>query len=426
MRSQFGFSGHGGRAGRLFRPLGTLAVLAVLASTAAMRPLPALAQMTFVVAGHVGGSPAAPGGAMLDVGTEVRDGAWGLRVGVGTDAGGDLLGPLASNTGVGSAWISDLDVGLNLADVPYAGDLLGEADPTVFLGAGGAGGSSTDAESGARERSFVPTWSLGARGGYPITRWLGLEVEARRRAALGDDGEDDPARLGWEYRAGLALRFGGLAARPLPAAPTRLPEQPARRAASAPRLVPAAEVVTAEPESEVDAAALVAARTLSAAAELVGSPYRWGGSTPAGFDCSGFIQFVFRRQGIELPRVSRDQARAGRAMPTSLENLAPGDLLFFAQGGPTIDHVAMYAGDGRIVHSSRSGYGVRYDELSGARGRYYARHLVAVRRVIDGTTIVSADDLLSGDDVPAIAENPAEEALEAEQADAAPPPESGR
>lgn len=134
----------------------------------------------------------------------------------------------------------------------------------------------------------------------------------------------------------------------------------------------------------VGAAALAAERTVQTAGRYVGTRYRWGGASPGeGFDCSGFVRFVFAQQGIELPRVSRAQARAGRALPARFDDLQPGDLLFFAQRGPGIDHVAIYAGDGRIVHASRSGRGVRYDELTGDRGRWYARRLVAVRRVIE-------------------------------------------
>jgi hypothetical protein len=131
------------------------------------------------------------------------------------------------------------------------------------------------------------------------------------------------------------------------------------------------------------------------------------------------VRYVFGRQGIALPRISRDQARAGRAMPTSLDGLEPGDLLFFAQRSATVDHVAIYAGDGRIVHASRSGYGVRYDELTGDRGRWYAQRLVAVRRVIDDGVLVS------GEGASAEPDNAVGEEMENEAGDGdAPPPQT--
>ena len=140
-----------------------------------------------------------------------------------------------------------------------------------------------------------------------------------------------------------------------------------------------------------DAAEVLAERTVEVAGRYVGTRYRWGGAAPRqGFDCSGFVRFVFAEQGIELPRTARQQARAGRSVPARLDDLRPGDLLFFAQRGPGVDHVAIYAGDGRIVHASRRGYGVRYDDLTGARGDWYARRLVSVRRVIEPAEPVPA------------------------------------
>ncbi|HEX6587554.1 MAG TPA: NlpC/P60 family protein, partial [Longimicrobiales bacterium] len=91
----------------------------------------------------------------------------------------------------------------------------------------------------------------------------------------------------------------------------------------------------------------------------------------------------YGRHGISLPRVSRDQAHAGRALPTSLAGIARGDLLFFAGDGRTVSHVGIYAGDGMMLHSSSSGRGVRYDDLRGSRGGWYVNHLVGVRRVIE-------------------------------------------
>ena len=121
--------------------------------------------------------------------------------------------------------------------------------------------------------------------------------------------------------------------------------------------------------------------TVNDAAHYVGVPYVWGGSTPNGFDCSGFVQYVYRRHGVPLPRTSRQQAHAGQGVTARLGNLQMGDLMFFRGSKGVIQHVAFYAGNDRILHSSSSGNGVRFDDLWSKRGAYYRSHLVAVRRV---------------------------------------------
>jgi hypothetical protein len=123
-------------------------------------------------------------------------------------------------------------------------------------------------------------------------------------------------------------------------------------------------------------------RVLARADDYLGVPYKWGGTSPrTGFDCSGYVQYVYRREGVELPRTSRQQAVAGTRRPTRWDAASPGDLVMFANPGEKISHVAFYAGNGRIIHSSSSGGGVRYDDLSSRRGQWYRQRLVAVRRV---------------------------------------------
>lgn len=136
-------------------------------------------------------------------------------------------------------------------------------------------------------------------------------------------------------------------------------------------------------------AGATASSVLATADDYVGTKYVWGGSTPNGFDCSGFVQYVFRRHGIELPRTSRQQAKVGRSVATSLSALRVGDLMFFATDGQRIDHIAIYAGNDEIIHSSSSGGGVGYDNLTSKRGSWFADHHVATRRVIeDGESLV--------------------------------------
>jgi cell wall-associated NlpC family hydrolase len=124
------------------------------------------------------------------------------------------------------------------------------------------------------------------------------------------------------------------------------------------------------------------ARVIPTAERYLGTPYRWGGTSPVtGFDCSGFVQYVFARNAVNLPRTSRQQAKVGAAMPRSFRRLAPGDLVMFAERGEPISHVAIYAGRNRIIHATSSGGAVRYDDLDTRRGQWFVEHMVAARRV---------------------------------------------
>lgn len=109
------------------------------------------------------------------------------------------------------------------------------------------------------------------------------------------------------------------------------------------------------------------------AKQFVGNPYVWGGtSLTNGADCSGFVQSVFKKFGVSLPRSSRQQVGVGTKI--SLADARPGDLIFYAKGG-TINHVALYIGDGQVVHASSPKTGIR---ISNATYRTPA----AVKRVL--------------------------------------------
>lgn len=87
------------------------------------------------------------------------------------------------------------------------------------------------------------------------------------------------------------------------------------------------------------------------AKSFVGTPYVYGGSTPKGFDCSGFVQYVFKNVGINLPRTANEQATAGEYV--SYNNLQPGDLVFFKTlGSSVINHSGIYIGNGEFIQSS--------------------------------------------------------------------------
>ncbi len=93
----------------------------------------------------------------------------------------------------------------------------------------------------------------------------------------------------------------------------------------------------------------------------VGAPYVYGGTTPSGFDCSGFTSYVFRTAlGIELPRTAGSQA--GLGYEVAMDSLEPGDLLFWGRGSG-IYHVGIYVGDGSYVHAAGSGKGVRVQTM---------------------------------------------------------------
>ena len=107
------------------------------------------------------------------------------------------------------------------------------------------------------------------------------------------------------------------------------------------------------------------------ARQAVGSPYRWGGSSRRGFDCSGLVMWAYAKLGVALPHQAASQANLGRRVPR--RNLLPGDLVFFRGYG----HVGMYIGRGRMVHAPQSGERVRVERLAGN----YGRRLVEARRI---------------------------------------------
>ncbi len=82
---------------------------------------------------------------------------------------------------------------------------------------------------------------------------------------------------------------------------------------------------------------------------FLGIPYTWGGRSSYGYDCSGFVQMLFREMGLHIPRNSGDQAKCGLFIPVEREDLQPGDLLFF--GTKKITHVGIYLGNGQFIHS---------------------------------------------------------------------------
>jgi cell wall-associated NlpC family hydrolase len=119
-------------------------------------------------------------------------------------------------------------------------------------------------------------------------------------------------------------------------------------------------------------------RIAAAAESQLGAPYRFGGDSPRGFDCSGLVHYVFGQSGIIVPRTAREQQQAAEPVPA--DQLRPGDLVFFRIASERVDHVGIYIGGGAFVHAPRSGRPVR-SELLG--DDYYQRRYAGAGRLRD-------------------------------------------
>jgi cell wall-associated NlpC family hydrolase len=141
----------------------------------------------------------------------------------------------------------------------------------------------------------------------------------------------------------------------------------------APPAAPAPTVEAAPLPPNIETAGYAIA---SAALRLQGSPYRPGGTDPSGFDCSGLVKYVFGLYGVDVPRVVRDQYRTGRRV--SLDELEPGDLIFFATKTDNVSHVGIVIGGDRFVHAPNARGVVRVDSLVSG---YWGERVVGARRM---------------------------------------------
>lgn len=142
---------------------------------------------------------------------------------------------------------------------------------------------------------------------------------------------------------------------------------------------PAVDAVTPDPRTRPaappPAADTPVGRICALAESFLGVPYRWGGSTPRGFDCSGLVQYVYREAGVNLPRRSTDQSRTGRR--ADLDDLKPGDLIFFRIDRNVVSHVGISVGGGEFIHAPGTGKTVRRDSLE---SEWWRRRVMGVRR----------------------------------------------
>lgn len=132
-----------------------------------------------------------------------------------------------------------------------------------------------------------------------------------------------------------------------------------------------------EPDpSQAPAAGSIGEQIVAFAEQFLGTPYVWAGSSPSGFDCSGFVSYVFKNFGYTVNRTAASMYSNGVAVDKS--ELQIGDAMFFASSSESIGHVGIYIGDGEFIHSS-SGCG--YVTISGLDESYYSRMYVGARRI---------------------------------------------
>lgn len=116
---------------------------------------------------------------------------------------------------------------------------------------------------------------------------------------------------------------------------------------------------------------------LELAQRYLGTPYHYGGETPAeGFDCSGLVQYVFAQKGVALKRLANEQYLQGS--PVKSAELKAGDLVFFSTSGKVVDHVGIYAGSRLFIHAPRTGRNVSYDSMDSS---YFSSRYQGARRI---------------------------------------------
>jgi cell wall-associated NlpC family hydrolase len=238
-------------------------------------------------------------------------------------------------------------------------------------------------------------WNQGKYAGYPQRPQLQLEwfmdhavaVKAQRIAA--GKPVDDPQSYGeWiadverpaaEYRGRYQVRLGD--ARNLLDQASGRSRGPVRDGPAGVEQIADGATAGAGPRAM---AALVEAR------KHMGTPYRWGGSTPqTGFDCSGLVQWAYAKAGIRIPRTSEQQILAGNATAVDRSHLRPGDLVFFRNASGDVHHVGMSLGGDRFINAPHTGARVRINNL---KEPYFAREFAGGRRFDTSTPRPDAVD----------------------------------
>ncbi|NOT27430.1 MAG: C40 family peptidase [Acidobacteria bacterium] len=196
-----------------------------------------------------------------------------------------------------------------------------------------------------------------------------------------------PAVLLLAITSGACAAKGGVP-RPFPVATRSTQPAPA----GTETVTPATPPVPAEPPAAAESLPQPPGTELPRLGEVIrtalgflGTPYRNGGSDPSGFDCSGFVQFVFARHGTPLPREVRTQFQEGQKI--DLDEVEPGDLVFFETVTRGASHVGIAVGDGRFVHAPSSRGVVRVEPYTAS---YWSRRFVGARRLSNTLTLTES------------------------------------
>ncbi len=286
----------------------------------------------------------------------------GWRIGIGSP----LAGPVGSRlfvqhqaTLAGTGY-SDYGVGTDLT-------LFERGTPGIYL-VGGVGAGFRNLGPGTDSKLYG-NWSAGLGYEWVPFSFLVIRGEGRWR-------EQSPGpERGLEFSIGTAIRLN------VSHAPHQRAYTDERRMA-APSSGHVVDLATSEGIGR-DKAEVVAG-VVETATGAMGTPYQWGGTggNGGGFDCSGLIQYAYRQHGIQLPRTSQAQARVGTEVEKRLDALAPGDILTFSNSGGHVTHVALYVGDGKIIHSANGGVQMSLLSPSDSYGKWWWVRWVGVRRVV--------------------------------------------
>jgi len=282
------------------------------------------------------------------------------------DFSAGLLGPLGvapavlvvdGGKGFGNLWGGGLDISL------FRG-----GRPGLYAIGGVDGGLVTNGG-----RTFWGSWSAGL--GYELYPIGGLSLAAEGRFRQINPRDYHGIQVG--IRLGLdrgSKRSGGGSGQPASASTALAANVPPD----------SAEVREDLGRAGVPAdRATVIGGVVQTALDVMGMPYRWGDEGEEGFDCSGLIRYAFGRQGIALPRRSRDQAREGAPVEKNLDALQAGDILTFStSGGSAVSHVGLYVGNGKFIHSARQGVQLSVLSPDDVSGRWWFRRWVGARRVV--------------------------------------------